>query len=126
VREQAGNVGHVQDSTWQAAIDAGWTDTELTETSAVVALNLFTNSFNHLVGTVSSTPWCGYCRRLTRQLDRAGIAYVSVDIEQDATAARYVMEVNGGNRTVPTVVFADGTALTNPSLRDVLRRVQAW
>ena len=56
VREQAGNVGHVQDSTWQAAIDAGWTDTELTETSAVVALNLFTNYFNHLVGTELDLP----------------------------------------------------------------------
>ncbi len=45
VREQAAHVGNVQDSTWQAALDAGWTDAELTETSAVVALNLFTNYF---------------------------------------------------------------------------------
>jgi AhpD family alkylhydroperoxidase len=56
VREQAGNVGHVQDSSWQAALDAGWTDVELTETSAVVALNLFTNYFNHLVQTDLDLP----------------------------------------------------------------------
>jgi AhpD family alkylhydroperoxidase len=56
VREQAGNVGSVQDSTWQAALDAGWTDAELTETSAVVALNLFTNYFNHLVQTDLDLP----------------------------------------------------------------------
>ena len=56
VREPAANVGHVSDSTWQAAIDAGWTDTELTESSAVVALNLFTNYFNHLVGTELDLP----------------------------------------------------------------------
>jgi AhpD family alkylhydroperoxidase len=56
VREQAANVGHVQDSTWQAALDAGWSDTELTETSAVVALNLFTNYFNHLVQTELDLP----------------------------------------------------------------------
>ena len=56
VREQAGNVGHVQDSTWQAALDAGWSDSELTETSAVVALNLFTNYFNHLVSTDLDLP----------------------------------------------------------------------
>ncbi|GAC1610157.1 MAG: carboxymuconolactone decarboxylase family protein [Mycobacteriales bacterium] len=56
VREQTANVGHVQDSTWQAALDAGWTTTELTETSAVVALNLFTNYFNHLVGTELDLP----------------------------------------------------------------------
>jgi AhpD family alkylhydroperoxidase len=56
VREQAGNVGHVEDSTWQAALDAGWSDSELTETSAVVALNLFTNDFNHLLPTDLDLP----------------------------------------------------------------------
>ncbi len=56
VREQAANVGHVPDSTWQAALDAGWSDSELTETSAVVALNLFTNYFNHLVQTDLDLP----------------------------------------------------------------------
>ena len=56
VREQTANTGHVQDSTWQAALDAGWSDAELTETSAVVALNLFTNYFNHLVQTDLDLP----------------------------------------------------------------------
>jgi uncharacterized peroxidase-related enzyme len=56
VREQAANVGHVKDSTWQAAIDAGWSDTELAETSAVVALNLFTNYWNHFVETELDLP----------------------------------------------------------------------
>jgi AhpD family alkylhydroperoxidase len=56
VREQAAHVGHVQDSTWQAALTAGWTGAELTETSAVVALNLFTNYFNHLVQTELDLP----------------------------------------------------------------------
>ncbi len=56
VREQAAHVGHVEDSTWQAAIDAGWSDEELTETSAVVALNPGTNYFNHLVGTELDLP----------------------------------------------------------------------
>jgi len=56
VREQTGHVGSVQDSTWQTALDAGWTDAELTETSAHVALNLFTNYFNHLVRTDLDLP----------------------------------------------------------------------
>ncbi len=56
VREQTAEVGSVQDSTWQAALDAGWSDEELTETSAVVALNLFTNYFNHLVQTDLDLP----------------------------------------------------------------------
>ncbi len=56
VRKQAAEVGHVEDSTWQAALDAGWSDSELTETSAVVALNLFTNYFNHFVQTDLDLP----------------------------------------------------------------------
>jgi mycoredoxin len=69
--------------------------------------------------TIYSTSWCGYCHRLMKQLDREGVTYATVDIEQDPTAADYVMSVNGGNQTVPTVVFADGSALTNPSVAQV-------
>lgn len=69
--------------------------------------------------TMYSTTWCGYCMRLKRMLDREGIAYTEVNIEEDADAADLVMRVNGGNRTVPTVVFPDGAALTNPSIDQV-------
>jgi mycoredoxin len=69
--------------------------------------------------TVYSTTWCGYCHRLKTQLDREGIAYEAVDIERDPAAAEFVMSVNGGNQTVPTVRFDDGSALTNPSLAQV-------
>jgi len=71
------------------------------------------------VVTMYSTTWCGYCRRLKSQLDREGIAYVEVNIEHDPAAAEFVMGVNGGNQTVPTLRFADGTALTNPTLVQV-------
>jgi mycoredoxin len=69
--------------------------------------------------TMYSTSYCGYCRRLASQLDREGIAYRVVDIAQDPAAASYVSDVNGGNRTVPTVRFPDGSALTNPSVAEV-------
>jgi mycoredoxin len=69
--------------------------------------------------TMYSTPWCGYCHRLKGQLDREGIEFAVVDIEQDPDAAELVMSVNGGNQTVPTLVYADGTAHTNPSLAQV-------
>ena len=62
-----------------------------------------------------STQWCGYCHRLKSQLDREGIAYDVVDIERVPDAAFIVEQVNGGNQTVPTLVYADGTAQTNPS-----------
>ena len=69
--------------------------------------------------TMYSTTWCGYCVRLKRMLDREGITYDEVNIEADPKAADLVMRVNGGNRTVPTVVFPDGAALTNPSIDQV-------
>ncbi|AEE45305.1 mycoredoxin [Cellulomonas fimi] len=75
--------------------------------------------------TMYSTTWCGYCHRLKKQLDSAGIGYTEVDVEQDPDAAQYVESVNGGNRTVPTVVFPDGGALTNPSLVQVRERLGA-
>ncbi|GAA4208336.1 mycoredoxin [Actinocatenispora rupis] len=73
--------------------------------------------------TMYSTPWCGYCRRLKAQFDRENIAYTVVDIEQDPKAAEYVMSVNGGNQTVPTIEFADGSALTNPSIVQVREKL---
>ena len=73
--------------------------------------------------TVYTTPWCGYCHRLIKQLERAGVAYSAVDIEADADAARFVEGVNGGNQTVPTVVLPDGEALTNPPIGLVLARL---
>lgn len=66
-----------------------------------------------------STPWCGYCYRLKSQLDREGIEFDMVDIEQVPEAARIVEEANGGNQTVPTLVYSDGSAQTNPSLIQV-------
>jgi mycoredoxin len=69
--------------------------------------------------TMYTTTWCGYCVRLKRQMNDAGIVFDEVDIEQVPGAAELVEQVNQGNQTVPTLVFADGTALTNPSLAQV-------
>jgi mycoredoxin len=58
-------------------------------------------------------------------LAREGIQYTEVNIEQDEAAADLVMQVNGGNRTVPTVVFPNGAALTNPSIAQVKAQLAA-
>lgn len=73
--------------------------------------------------TMYSTPWCGYCHRLRGQLDRESITYEVVDIEQVPEAAAIVEQVNGGNQTVPTLVYADGSAQTNPSLAQVKEKL---
>jgi mycoredoxin len=69
--------------------------------------------------TVYSTSWCGYCVRLKHQLGAAGIDFREVDIEDDSRAADLVQRLNGGNRTVPTVVLPGGEALTNPSVQQI-------
>ncbi|MFC5908496.1 mycoredoxin [Streptacidiphilus monticola] len=75
--------------------------------------------------TMYSTTWCGYCQRLKSQLDREGIGYTEVNIELDPDAAALVEKVNNGNQTVPTVVYADGSAQTNPSLAQVKAKLAA-
>jgi mycoredoxin len=72
-----------------------------------------------------TTTWCGYCVRLKSQLQREGIEFAEVNIETDEAAAELVMSVNGGNQTVPTLVFPDGTALTNPTIGQVKEQLAA-
>ena len=75
--------------------------------------------------TMYTTTWCGYCARLKHGLTRAGVAFTEVDIEQDEQAAERVMQVNGGNQTVPTLEFSDGSALTNPTVQQVQEKLAA-
>jgi mycoredoxin len=73
--------------------------------------------------TVFATRWCGHCRRLKSQLSHAGIDFREIDIEDHADGAAFVAQVNSGNLTVPTVLFRDGSALTNPSAAEVRSRL---
>jgi mycoredoxin len=75
--------------------------------------------------TMYSTTWCGYCRRLKLQLDEAGIAYREVNIERDPEAAAFVEGVNGGNQTVPTLLYPSGRTATNPSFAEVKAELAA-
>ena len=69
--------------------------------------------------TMYTTNWCGYCVRLKSQLKREGIAFTEVNIEEHVDGAALVAQANNGNLTVPTLLFSDGTALTNPSVGQV-------
>jgi mycoredoxin len=71
-----------------------------------------------------STEWCGYCKRLKSQLNAIGITFEEINIEEVPGTAEIVEKVNGGNRTVPTLVFSDGTAMTNPSAKQVQEKLR--
>jgi len=70
-----------------------------------------------------STDWCGYCKRLKRQLDEVGITFREINVEQEPDSADFVEQVNGGNRVVPTLLFSDGSSLTNPSVLAVKEKL---
>ena len=94
-------------------------DTTGTPHSVVVLMQRVSNL------TMYSTVWCGYCRRLKAQLDRAGISFREVDIEHDAVAAAIVAGANGGCQTVPTVLLPDGSILTNPTIDQITEAMPA-
>lgn len=77
------------------------------------------------VFTMYTTPWCGYCQRLKAQLGREGIEFEEIDIEAVEGAAAIVEQVNNGNQTVPTLVYSDGSAQTNPSVVQVQEKLAA-
>ena len=73
--------------------------------------------------TVYGTDWCGDCRRSKLFLDTHGVGYDWIDIEQDAEASLKVMEINGGYRSVPTIVFADGSVLVEPTNAELAQQL---
>lgn len=68
---------------------------------------------------VYATTWCGDCRMARRWLDQHNVAYDYINIEQDEEAAAYVMQINDGRRSVPTILFPDGSILVEPSAREL-------
>jgi mycoredoxin len=70
-----------------------------------------------------STTWCVYCKRLKSQLADLGISFEEINIEEVPGTAQIVEKVNGGNQTVPTLVFSDGSAMTNPSAKQVQEKL---
>jgi len=61
------------------------------------------------------TSWCGDCARAKRMFDKKAVKFTWNDIDKDAGARAFVEGVNRGNRSVPTIVFPDGSILVEPS-----------
>lgn len=74
---------------------------------------------------VYMTTWCPFCRSLFESMAAAGITWDEVDVDEDPVAAAKVEQINGGNRVVPTVEFADGSTLTNPDVAEVRAKLSS-
>jgi mycoredoxin len=73
--------------------------------------------------TMYTTTWCGDCRRSKRLLDGHGVPYDEINIDESPEAAREVMRINNGRRSVPTIVIENGPTLTEPSDRELAEAV---
>lgn len=75
--------------------------------------------------TMYGTRWCGDCRRTRKILDDQKINYIFIDIDLDKDGEKYVVATNHGNRSVPTIVFPDGSVLTEPSNYELIEKFKA-
>ncbi|CAB4599262.1 unannotated protein [freshwater metagenome] len=75
--------------------------------------------------TMYSADWCGDCRRSKRLMDELNVAYTIIDVENDKAAAAKVQEINGGAQSIPVIVFADGSHLTEPSDLELKAKLSA-
>jgi mycoredoxin len=69
--------------------------------------------------TMYGADWCGDCRRSKRLLEELDVQVNHIDVEADEAAAAKVQEINGGAKSIPVIVFSDGTHLTEPSDNDL-------
>ena len=75
--------------------------------------------------TMYGAEWCGDCRRSKRFLDGNNVVYNYIDVEADASASEKVIEINGGMRSIPVILFPDGTHLTEPSDNALKEKLEA-
>lgn len=75
--------------------------------------------------TMYGADWCGDCRRSKRFMEENSVAFNYIDVEVDLSAADKVVEINGGAKSIPVIVFEDGTHLTEPSDNDLKAKLVA-
>lgn len=75
--------------------------------------------------TMYGAEWCGDCRRSKRFLDSNNVSYEYIDVEADASASDKVIEINGGQRSIPVILFSDGTHLTEPSDNELKAKLES-
>ena len=75
--------------------------------------------------TMYSADWCGDCRRSKRLMDSLNVDYTIIDVEADPSASEKVIEINGGQRSIPVIVFPDGSHMTEPSDIDLKAKLES-
>src|SRR6202171_1824595 len=73
--------------------------------------------------TVYGAPWCPDCKRAKRFLAEQRVPYGWVDIVESAAGMGFVEELQGGGRTIPTIVFGDGSHLLEPTNEELAHKL---
>ncbi|MCJ7622297.1 MAG: mycoredoxin [Anaerolineaceae bacterium] len=73
-----------------------------------------------------ATSWCPDCLRAKTILIKTKAPYKLIDIDQDPEGLEFVKEVNNGNRSVPTIIFPDGSKLVEPSSKELKKKIAAF
>ena len=75
--------------------------------------------------TMYGAAWCGDCRRSKAYLDAHNVEYNYIDVEADESASEKVIKINGGQRSIPVILFPDGTHMTEPSDKALEEKLEA-
>ena len=76
--------------------------------------------------TVYGVSWCPDCRRSRAVLDETNIPYVWIDIDENKLGEKFVLATNRGNRSVPTIIFPDGSVLVEPGSGQLRQTLEAY
>jgi thioredoxin reductase (NADPH) len=72
---------------------------------------------------IYGTVWCPDCKRAKKFFGEQRISYENVDIEQDQAAMVFVEHINGGKRIIPTIIFPDGSFLSEPTNAELAQKL---
>lgn len=76
--------------------------------------------------TVYGVKWCSDCRRTKAVFEEENVPYVWIDIDENKLGERFVLATNRGNRSVPTIIFPDGSMLVEPGSGQFRRTLEAY
>lgn len=76
--------------------------------------------------TFYGVKWCSDCQRARAVFEEESVPYVWIDIDQNKLGAKFVLATNRGNRSVPTIIFPDGSMLVEPDPGRLRRTLEAY
>src|SRR5512146_1462795 len=72
---------------------------------------------------VYGATWCPDCKRAKQFFGEQRIQYNNIDIDEDLQSVEFVEKINSGKRTIPTIIFPDGTVLAEPTNAELARKL---